>query len=193
MSFGRSNQLTAVALNNPTSIGCKTLTPTRAAMTPVIAGKMDPPIWPRTKTNAGRGSKSLQYQKQLKGSAYAYRSLERPCQVERFWIRRIFPVHVSWLIRRYVQIEQVKKIHTVAKKGPEKTPIKLTATASVIIFGTLLLAISIQSKERDRKNSQPKHKLQPNTQNSIHKNHPPLTQPMRRFCKKKSSQKTTTR
>lgn len=50
--MGRNNQLTPVALRSPTSIGWSTLTPTWVAIIPVMAGKMEPPIWPRTKTNA---------------------------------------------------------------------------------------------------------------------------------------------
>lgn len=52
MALGRNSQLTPAALKSPTSIGWSTLTPALVAITPVMAGKMEPPIWPRTKTNA---------------------------------------------------------------------------------------------------------------------------------------------
>lgn len=52
MSFGINSQLMPVAPNNPTRIGCSTVAPERAARMPVMAGKMEPPTWPRTKTKA---------------------------------------------------------------------------------------------------------------------------------------------
>lgn len=140
MSFGRSNQLTAVALNRPTSIGCKTLTPTRAAMTPVIAGKMDPPICPRTKTNAGRVSSC--------SSECLRVSVCLPIAGETIsGGKSLDPTDIPWISIMVNQMAPtdrwMRSIHTVAKKGPEKNPIRLTATASVMIFGVLVH----QSKE----------------------------------------------
>jgi len=40
-----------VAVINPTSIGCNTVTPTLAPRTPVTMGKSEPPICAKTNTN----------------------------------------------------------------------------------------------------------------------------------------------
>lgn len=48
---GTSSQLTPVAVMSPTSMGCRTATPTRAPSTPVMMGNSDPPICAKTKTN----------------------------------------------------------------------------------------------------------------------------------------------
>jgi len=47
--LGTSHQLTPVAMDRPTRIGCRTLTPALAAITPVTVGKSEPPACARTK------------------------------------------------------------------------------------------------------------------------------------------------
>lgn len=50
--LGINIQLTPVDTRSPTRIGCMTLTPAVAEMTPVMMGKTEPPICANTKTMA---------------------------------------------------------------------------------------------------------------------------------------------
>lgn len=59
-----------------------------------------------------------------KSGSLARRSLSRPIYPK--LEVRVGAIKIEWWT------------HTVAKKGPEKNPNRLTATASVMIFGTLV-------------------------------------------------------
>lgn len=132
-ALGTKSQLTPVAPNKPTKIGCKTLTPAEDAMMPVTAGKIDPPICPRTNTRAA-GNVSFVYERTERLRKSPYRALKTGCRPGRFWSLLRSPRNlVSNSPNGGIQNSKP----TVAKKGPEKKPSRLIATASVMIFGTL--------------------------------------------------------
>ena len=65
---GTSVQLTTMAANKPTSIGCRLCTPELAAITPVIAGKMAPPACAMTKIIAKASQQHIATSKSAEGN-----------------------------------------------------------------------------------------------------------------------------
>lgn len=134
MPLGKVNQLKPAAPSKPTSMGCNTCTPARDAMTPVIAGKIDPPTWPRTKINAMVVSKGTRVFLIL-GSAHRFQTIELQGKLSA--TQRVYPGH-SITVKEINLRREKQATHTDAKNGPEKKPSRLTATASAMIFGALL-------------------------------------------------------
>lgn len=95
-------------------MGCRTPTPELDAMTPVIMGKKDPPICAKTKTKASAVEREL--------GSNSLDATDMPWSLS---------VTAMWARKESVEL-------TVAKKGPEKKPRRLTATEAAMIFGTLL-------------------------------------------------------
>lgn len=80
---------------------------------------------------------------------------------------------------------------TVAKKGPEKNPKKLTATASAMILETLSSS-ALLPRSSLFLYIQPEDQLQCDAQQGINEHHATLSESIRWLGKKESTQKTTT-
>lgn len=107
-------------------------------MTPVIAGKIDPPICPSTNTKAaflliyfvalsnGQGTKD-----------------HTNCRRSNLGRENSCPYIYTLERKKSNQCQSSdctkisERLSTVAKKGPEKKPSRLAATASVMMLGTL--------------------------------------------------------
>lgn len=70
---------------------------------------------------------------------------------------------------------------TVANMGPEKKPIKLTATEAATMLGTLKLSVLGTRRMCGWGNSQPKDKLESKHQHGEDEDHPSLPEPVYRL------------
>ena len=126
-------------------MGCRTCTPARAAMTPVMMGNKEPPICAKRKTKASAvacisGGKSLE-------------PTETP----------------------------------VAKMGPVKKPMKLTAMEAAMMLGTLEGVLGIEMVSVGWGYLQPEDQLQGECEDAVDEDHSALTEAVCRLSQQESA------